>query len=1223
MPKFVPRQRKHKNRQKEVQHGGPREQGGGDSNATEILPPSKSEKEEKRRRLKEEMRSQQPKMSSKKQKRLDKYIENKLKKDENLELLKKLSQTKVDTSLLRSSKNLGTGKESKREVLSRALREQQAGLDVEGNKRILFEERRAHGSDSDREPEESGSDYQDRETLSADTIHAQALQPSVGSGLKRPPEVGDDGNPVIKRRKRSTRKPQPRIASLEPSWEGFNSDSGSIASEGSDSALDAESPITEEDFVDQEVSENAELSSKEPKSDPNTEGDEETESKDESSSEEDDTRDPKARSSVFKAWANQQRNETYGFTPSGTTETIVESNQHAGMIFKPRPVEQEPLPPELATMTATDATRKAFSVQVDRSPEIQERRLSLPVVVEEQKIMEAIHNNPSIVIWGATGSGKTTQVPQFLYEAGYGSPCSSTPGMIGITQPRRVAAVSMAKRVAVELGKTVGKVDYQIRFETTVSDKTAIKYMTDGVLLREIGQDIALKKYSAIVIDEAHERSVNTDILIGMMSRIVDLRLSMNKDDPKIPPLKLIIMSATLRISDFTENTNLFKNGPPPLLQAEGRQYPVSIHFSRRTERDYLDEAFRKISKGHRKLPPGGMLVFLTGQNEIMGLSKRLKAAFTSTQNTDVKGPSVRNSANEAPLETEDIDLGDFNKDQVNGDDSEIESEILGLDDEDDHEFDVGESTESSMALHVLPLYSQLPNDQQMRVFEDPPDGSRLIVLATNVAETSLTIPGIRYVFDCGRAKERRYGRTTGVQSFEVGWISKASASQRAGRAGRTGAGHCYRLYSSAVYERDFEEHAEPEILRMPIEGVVLQLKSMNIDHVVNFPFPTPPDRHALAKAEKLLTYLGAISPTGTVTKAGQEMSAYPLSPRFSKMLLIGHQQNCMPYTIALVSALAVSDLFVPENQLDLTPTAQDPNTIYTNEDRLEDTARETRRKAYNHAHHLFSHRDRTSDALKSLTALCAYAYATDTNDFCTSMFLRGKALTEATQLRQQLTSIIRTNRPGLIGPYASGLPKPTDMQLKALKQIVAAGYIDHVAIRADLSPQPPESTIRKPSRAIDVPYLTLFPSSTYTQQNKSGNEEEVDKAVYLHPSSVLAHTSAKSLPQYIIYSYLQRSTPSTSSAPINTKAPKIRMHALTAISGLQISALAQGTPLLEYSKPLGKVETLSRGDGGVERRECWVIPRLVGEKGGLGWPLPAKKVVQKRVGLSGWVIEE
>lgn len=1038
----------------------------------------------------------------------------------------------------------------------------------------------------------------------------QAPLAVVGSGLKRPLELGPDGFPVIKKRK-GTAKPAPAPV-REPSWDGF----GSEDEETSD--MEVSDGVSAEDGSEAEDSESSSEQSSEEESD-----------EDEDSDEGEDTRIKiKPRQSAFKSWAVQQINDAVGFQPT-TGPVITDHQQQAFAPPRKEPrntvYEEEPLPQELQP-TRGDPNRKAFSVSVDRSEEIQNARLGLPVVGEEQKIMEAIHNNSTIVIWGATGSGKTTQLPQFLFESGFGHPDSPNPGLIGVTQPRRVAAVSMANRVSQELGQHSDKVSYQIRFETTASKKTAIKFMTDGILLREIANDFALRKYSVVIIDEAHERSVNTDILIGMVSRIVDLRKTMSAEDPSVKPLKVVIMSATLRISDFTENASLFRQGPPPLVQAEGRQYPVTVHFARRTHRDYVEEAFRKVSRGHRKLPPGGMLVFLTGQNEIRQLSKRLKQAFKPTQRADTTNAKVEISANDAPLETEDLELGGTEMNNAGGDD-DSDLDITGLDDEEEDEgFDLGEeAVDSSTRVHVLPLYSQLPTKEQMKVFEPAPENSRLIILATNVAETSLTIPGIKYVFDSGRAKEKQFDLFTGVQSFQVGWVSKASANQRAGRAGRTGPGHCYRLYSSAVYENDFADHTDPEILRTPIEGVVLQMKSMGLHNVINFPFPTPPSRHGLAKAEKLLKNLGALTSDGQVTPIGRRLSTYPLSPRFGKMLYIGHQHGCMPYVIALVSALAVGDLFVAPTELDLKVAASKKTTqtnsdsddsddgrnrkVYSNADRLEDTEREQRGKDYARVHRLLSKHDDTSDALKYLSAICAYAYASDGDAFSEQMFLRAKAFKEASQLRRQLTDIVRSNNPGLVGAYEARLPEPSVKQVKALKQIITAGFIDHVAIRADLAPVPPEIA-RAPRRAIDVPYLTLFRSREGPTQDIS------ERAVFLHPSSVLSKLSPKEMPHYIIYSHLQQSSGSL----VVDQTPKIRMFPLVAPSGLQLSALAHDTPLIEYGKPVGKTETL---EGIPQRRSCWVIPSLVGDGGSTGWPLPAKKVVQKKDPKQGWVIEK
>ena len=1114
-----------------------------------------------------------------------------MKKEENLDLIKKLAHAKVDTSLLSSSRSLGVLKPRKRE-------------DSESRRKVLDEQ-----EDGDYESE--NSDSSDESTLRSIShpILQDSNKPAFGSGLKRPLDSNDGCQPMIKRRRRQKKVSHVfQEEASDESFEGFSSDEATDLSPLHPPSLTS-STRTQSDS-ESEVSHESGTSQVQEDSDG---------SLDDENIDFQEREKRKERSSAFKAWATHQVNEALGFT--ATAESALragnfESNLGVAKseVPKPRAPEQDPLPPELKINSDTQE-RKAFSVEVARSPEIQEIRLGLPIVAEEQKIMEAIYNHPVVVIWGATGSGKTTQVPQFLYEAGFGNPSSPNPGMIGITQPRRVAAVSMANRVCDELNSAKEKVAYQIRFDSSVSSKTAIKFMTDGILIREIANDFALLKYSVIIIDEAHERSANTDILIGMVSRIVDLRTSMSKEDAQIKPLKLVIMSATLRISDFLENPNLFRSGTPPMVQVEGRQYPVTIHFARKTQRDYVDEAFHKVCRGHKKLPPGGMLVFLTGQNEITALVKRLKEAFSNTEASQTAGHKVRLTASDAPLETEDLELGtgDLQYDDM-GEFDEEEDDIFV---KDDQEFDLEDPAPASSKIRVLPLYSQLQTKDQLRVFEPPPENTRLIVLATNVAETSLTIPGIRYVFDTGRGKERKYDRLTGVQSFEVGWISKASASQRAGRAGRTGPGHCYRLYSSAVYERDFEEHAEPEILRMPVEGVVLQLKSMDLQHVVNFPFPTPPDRRSLAQAEKLLSYLGALSPEGKITDVGRELSNYPLSPRFSKMLTIGHQHDCMPYTVALVAALATPSIFIPENQLDL--SAPPKPEIYTTADRLADESRTKLKSAYNHAHHLYSRHSSTSDALKLLTALCAYAHAPSKPTFCEQMFLHPKALAEATLLRSQLSSLIHNNNPSLLpNPNQLDLPSPSKTQISALQQFTAAAFIDQIAIHHSLHPNPPDLP-RTPKRAIDVPYLPFFPIN----QTRTSTPDLTEIAVFIHPSSILAHTPIKDLPAYIVYSHLQRAAPATiSTNESETKKPRTRMHALTAVTAKQILGLAKGTPLLRYGKPIGRIVEERVGEDGKRRRECWVVPELVGEKGSIGWPLPAQKVLQRRDGRGEWIVE-
>ncbi|KAI0517658.1 DEAH-box RNA helicase [Xylaria bambusicola] len=1229
--KFVPRQRKHKVLAREAREAqqaavedGTTPSAHIDSNAVEILPDSKKAAEEaKRARMKAELKGD-AKMSSKKAKRLEKYIDKKLAKDENRALLAQLAANKIDTSLFASSRNLGTAKETKREMMSRALRERAAGIS-QTDESILFEKRPEpidDSEDEDLDDEDVGKKAEllvkDGEvTQSEKTGISEPPAPSVvaGSGLKRPLELDDEGRPLLrKRQKRGGVKSKfsgnagfiPEIP-LSPSndqletqgepkdedededdeWNGFSSDDAASADEQEESGTESSSASADEGTSEEDTS-----------------------SEDED--DEDDGNAAKTRSSAFKAWAHEQRNSALGYQPNNgntTLEFTVPQN------FKPRPIEQDPLPLEL--QPTKDTGRKAYSVVVERLSEIQEARLKLPVVAEEQRIMEAIHNNNVVIVCGATGSGKSTQVPQMLFEAGYGSPDSPTPGQIVVTQPRKVAAVSVSQRVSTELGSHSDAVAYQIRFEGTASEKTRLKFVTDGVLLREIGNDISLLKYSAVIIDEAHERSLNTDILIGMLSRTVKLREEMASENPKISPLKLIIMSATLRISDVT-NSTLFPT-PPPVLNIEGRQYPVAIHFARRTQPDYVDEAFKKIIRGHRKLPPGSMLVFLTSHSEISRLSQKLKLHQTGLKSASY--PKIRFSANDGPLEVEDIEFGQTS-DDVTGNELD-ELQIIGdeqdMDEEEEAEFDIPNETGQALPLkmHILPLYSLLPTREQMKVFEEPPEGSRSIILATNVAETSLTIPGVKYVIDCGRSKERVFDPDTGVQRYEIGFISKASANQRSGRAGRTGPGHTWRLYSSAVYERDLQEYADPEILKMPIEGVVLQLKAMNLKHVVNFPFPTSPDRHSLAKAEKLLQHLSAINADGFATQIGKTMSKLPLPPRFARILLVGHLHDCLSYTIALVAGLSVAEIFLPESQVIPPETAEDDEGgqgFRTNEDIAAENARAQARRKYNEVHRNFRSLDDASDAIKLLQVVGEFAHS-PSESWCTSRFVRFKALQETQKLRKQITTLLQKDIPAFANlTFKERLDRPSAKQVTALKQMVAAGFIDQVAIRGDLAPVPPEMH-RKPRRAIDVPYLPLQPLPT--PASTATGDALIDRAVFIHPSSSLSHYSPQELPEYVIYSGLQRSS---ASGPVDgAKKPKTRMLALTDVTGAQLSALAKGTPLISYGKTIKEVLS----EPGASTRECWVVPYLRAEgTGGQGWPLPVKKVAQKKVPGKGWITE-
>lgn len=1211
MSKYAPtRERKHRKIAKNKTSASQNDDGR--ANAEELKPLTQSERDERRARLQAELKAQQPetKVSAKKRKRLDKYVDTKLKKEENLELLKKLAAQKVDTSLFQSSKKLGRVVETKRERFSRALAEKNAGIDVDGQRdSILFEKRKPvpeHHSESESDHEAPQSPPRESNTVETADLGA-ANDGLFGAGLKRPLETDESGQPIIKRRRREKKKskkpeldfvvtlPQPEEPNdteASDEWQGFSENESAEQESESESEPDG-------DDTSESLNQNEDTDTEESSSDGGSD-DEATENK-------------PARVSAFKAWADSQRNQVVGFVPSTATsdDTAVKA------AFKPRAPSPDPLAQEVASQSTEEAYRPTKAVVITRVDAVQEARSQLPVVQDEQKIIEAVNNNSVTIVCGATGSGKTTQLPQMLLENGY-----ATKGIIGVTQPRRVAATSVAKRVQYELGSEYGKqVGAQVRFTSTVSRDTKIKFMTDGILLREISQDFALSKYSAIVLDEAHERSVNTDILIGMLSRIVPLRLELAKEDPaKHLPLKLIIMSATLRVTDFLMNERLFRKSKPPIVQAEGRQYPVTEHFARRTQRDYVSEMVRKVSRGHKKLPPGDILVFLTGQDDIQTVAKRLRETFTGDQE------GFQNSNRRQPEKT----ANDYMEEGDDVDASDDEAEITGLDEADDAEFAVefdpslhGQQSRALKA-QILPLYAALPASQQDLVFQKTAEGTRKIILATNVAETSLTIDGVRYVFDCGRSKEKVYDVETGVQEFKVDWISKASASQRMGRAGRTGPGHCYRLYSSAIYEAHFEEHTLPEILRTPIEGTVLQLKNMSVDNVVNFPYPTPPASEQLSQAERLLKNLGAIDTnSGKVTDIGKQLINYPVNPRYGRMLLLGKQNGVLVYTIALVAGLAVGDLFIPQPHQPK-DEVEDDDSDDAREKRsrasLADTEAERQRQAYGRAHAKLASQDDKSDAIKVLTAIAAHAQAEAENtasSFCSDHFLREKGMAEAQQLRRQLHDIMQrhVDDPSTIA-FTHTLQPPSDREKSILKQILAAAYIDQVAIRHDLLPNP--TSHRKPRRAIEVPYKTLLSSQHPTPQPPNPQTS----SVFLHPSSLLSRLSPAEMPPFIIYSTLSRAAASKHAA-IDAEDPprkRTRMHPLCTVSAKQLAVLAEGCPLLEFGKPVGKIEEL-----GAKRRRCWVgvalrDPLAVGS---WGWPLGVWKVVQCRRGGREWVVEK
>ncbi|OCH91848.1 P-loop containing nucleoside triphosphate hydrolase protein [Obba rivulosa] len=1224
-----------------------------DANAEIIVPKSQEQKElERREKLKQELLAQsESKVNSKKKKRLEKYIEKKLKQEERLVLFEKLSKTQAQLSTalqLQSSSSLGTGKPSThKERLEREedkeVRQAIAGQ-AKGKRRRQRATVPAFGADeSDDEDDglpsepmevdqvERGSSSQPEEGLSRATpivvvddgfstsrVEEGPKISVIGSALQRNPDGSVVAPKIVKR------KPKGAKATFA-SWGRGSKGQRAAAEADSDTSFNSsDSAYDSADEQDDDSGSENEAEGIEEDLDGSSES--EKSSSHEAAPEEDDPQAGTKRKRLgFKAWAMQHLSVAKGYVaplPSGDPESekfSQEAEQAAPPPPKKRKVVSSTEPREMRGPLGEDlqlpstsfaqhvqeASKKAQEagttprrkvISVIRPPEVEESRLLLPIVAEEQPIMEAILLNSVVIICGETGSGKTTQVPQFLFEAGYGSPGTENPGMIGVTQPRRVAAMSMASRVAQELGLGSSRVSYQIRYDATVSPTTSIKFMTDGVLLRELSTDFLLTKYSVIIIDEAHERSMNTDILIGVLSRVIKLREDMWKEGKDgIKPLRLIIMSATLRVSDFAENKTLFAS-PPPVISVPARQHPVTIHFSRRTASDYVTEAIKKTVKIHTRLPPGGILIFLTGQNEISGVCKKLEARYGKKALEERKkmresvrarlGGSESGTTEsrmavapaQADVEAEDMDLGGSQEQDalafdVDGDaqDEDADAEALDSDADSINDEELGiDVDESNVPMHVVPLYALLPSEKQMQVFQSPPPGSRFVVVSTNVAETSLTIPGIRYVVDCGRAKERRYDVSNGIQAFQVSWISKASAAQRAGRAGRTGPGHCYRLYSSALFENYFDQFSQPELLRMPIEGVVLQMKSMHIDSVVNFPFPTPPDRFSLQKAEKVLMHLGALTGSassapaaGTITEIGKAMSLFPLSPRFSRMLVSGRQHGCLPYVIAVVSALSVGDPFLREEALEGNVEESDDDeedlSHLTSEAVKLKEVRRLRRKAFFQSQQTHaSLGNGTSDVFKVLSVVGAYEYAGGGQKFCSEHFVRPKAMEEIHKLRAQISSIVQTNFPDLDAGFVPNLRPPSNLQLKVLRQLITAGFIDQVAVRKDIA-QKGSASGEQYTTAKGVAYRALG----------------ISEDVFIHPSSVLF---AKPPPDFVVFLEVVRTS-------------RVYVKGLTVVNAVWLSNL--GKSLCTYSKPVKNREGQSM-----------IVPHFGPE----GWELPAIK---------------
>lgn len=576
-------------------------------------------------------------------------------------------------------------------------------------------------------------------------------------------------------------------------------------------------------------------------------------------------------------------------------------------------------------------------------------RRDLPVHAQRAQFLEIFQSTQIMVFVGETGSGKTTQIPQFVL---YDDMPHLQGTQVACTQPRRVAAMSVAKRVAdemdVELGEEVG---YSIRFENMTSPKTILKYMTDGMLLREAMEDHNLLRYSCIILDEAHERTLSTDILMGLLKQVTVRR----------PDLKLIIMSATLDAEKFQSYFN-----DAPLLAVPGRTHPVEIYYTPEYQKDYLDAAIRTVLQIHATEDEGDVLLFLTGEEEIEEACRKIS----------LEGDELIRDQDCGPIK-------------------------------------------------VYPLYGSLPPHQQQKIFEPAPVNGRpggrpgrKIIVSTNIAETSLTIDGIVYVVDPGFSKQKVYNPRIRVESLLVSPISKASAQQRAGRAGRTRPGKCFRLYTEEAFQKELIEQLYPEILRSNLALTVLELKKLGIDDLVHFDFMDPPAPETMMRALEELNYLQCLSDDGDLTALGRLASLFPLDPMLAVMLIGSPGFKCSEEILTIVALLSVPNVFVR-------PASA--------------------RKRADEMKMAFAHAD--GDHLTLLNVYEAFnsddAHNVGLHQWCRDHFLSYRSLTSARSVRSQLRRIMERHELELVSTSFDD-PRYWENIRKAL----AAGFFMQLAKR-------------------------------------------------------------------------------------------------------------------------------------------------------------------------------
>ena len=638
-----------------------------------------------------------------------------------------------------------------------------------------------------------------------------------------------------------------------------------------------------------------------------------------------------------------------------------------------------------------DPDSKALRGELGARKKIEADRRSLPIYPYRDDLIKAVEDHQTIVIVGETGSGKTTQIPQYMWEAGF----AKEEGVrIGCTQPRRVAAMSVATRVADEVGCKLGnEVGYSIRFEDRTSDKTKVKYLTDGMLLREFLGEPDLKSYGVMMVDEAHERTLHTDVLFGLVKDIARFR----------PEIKLLISSATLDAEKFSEYFDF-----APIFRIPGRRYPVDILYTKQPEADYMDAVVVSVLQIHAQEPKGDILVFCTGQEEIEALEETLNTRVKQSQSTN--------------------------------------------DDED------GGRSKRLAELVVCPIYASLPTDLQQKIFEPAPEKGRKCVLATNIAETSLTIDGIKYVIDPGFCKQKSYNPRSGMESLVVTPTSQASAMQRAGRAGRTSAGKCYRLYTAWSFQNELDPNTVPEIQRTNLGNVVLMLKSLGINDLMHFDFMDPPPAETLLRALEQLYALGALNDRGELTKLGRRMAEFPLDPMLSKTLIASDKYKCVDEVATVCAMLSCG------------------NTIFYRPKEKQLLA--------DHAHKAFYLGD-VGDHLALMNVFNSWQDSDYSTQWCFENFVQHRSMKQARDIREQLIKMLERVEIELVSDRNA---------VDNIKKCITSGFFYHCAklqrngsYRTVKNPQTvsihPSSGLAKELPKWVVYFELVFTSKEYMRQ--------------------------------------------------------------------------------------------------------------------------------------------